>query len=127
MTIADYSSYSVSTLYHHIYIAIAARLEYNGIVKKVIEMMNTTNANIRYTTVLPAKYVEELKQLAAHKVISSVNNGIREAIELFLGEAHREMYAQKMAEAIKDQRFLDRTMDSQTAFSQIDDEVGGQW
>jgi hypothetical protein len=90
-------------------------------------MMSTANANIRYTTVLPAKYVEELKQLAAQKVISSVNNGIREAIELYLGEAHRELYAQKMAEAVQDQRFIERTMDSQTAFSQIDDEVGGQW
>jgi uncharacterized protein YqeY len=93
----------------------------------VIEMMNTTNANIRYTTVLPAKYVEELKQLAAQKVITSVNNGIREAIELFLGEARRELYAQKMAEAAKDQRFLERTLDAQSAYSHIDSEVGGQW
>jgi phage-related protein len=100
---------------------------YNKAEKKVIEMMNTTNANIRYTTVLPAKYVEELKHLAAQKVITSVNNGIREAIELYLGEARRKLYAQKMAEAANDQGFLERTLDAQSAFSQIDDEAGGQW
>ena len=90
-------------------------------------MMSTAKANVRYTTVLPAKYVEELKQLAAQKVITSVNNGIREAVELFLSEARRELYAQKMAEAAKDQRFLERTLDTQSAYSHIDSEVGGQW
>ena len=89
--------------------------------------MNTTHASIRYTTVLPAKYVEELKQLTAKKFIPSVNSGIREAIEHYLSEARRELYAQKMAEAAKDPKFIERTLDTQDAYTHVDREVGGQW
>jgi len=90
-------------------------------------MNNIPNSSIRYTTVLPAKYVEELKQLAAQKVISSVNNGIREAIEQYLVVSKREQYAKQMADAAKDQGFMDRTLDTQTSFIHVDSEVGDQW
>lgn len=90
-------------------------------------MINTTNSTIRYTTVLPVKYVEELKQLAAKKVISSVNNGIREAIEHYLAESKREQYASQMADAAKDQEFMERTLDMHASFRHVDSEVGGQW
>jgi hypothetical protein len=90
-------------------------------------MINTANSSIRYTTVLPVKYVEELKQLAAKKVISSVNNGIREAIEHYLAEAKREQYAKQMADAAMDQGFMERTFDAQASFKHVDSEVGGQW
>jgi metal-responsive CopG/Arc/MetJ family transcriptional regulator len=89
--------------------------------------MITSNSSIRYTTVLPAKYVEELKQLAAKKVISSVNNGIREAIKHYLAESKREQYARQMADAVKDQGFMERTLDTQATFKHVDSEVGGQW
>lgn len=89
--------------------------------------MMTVNSNIRYTTVLPARDVEELKKLAAKKVISSVNNGIREAIELFLEKVKLELYAQEMAEASQDINYINRTLDSQADFEHADSEVGGQW
>jgi mevalonate pyrophosphate decarboxylase len=89
--------------------------------------MTSTSANIRYTTVLPAKDVEELKKLAAQKVISSVNNGIREAVEMFLEKAKSDLYAQRMAEAVKDFTFMDRTLETQADFDQVDSEVSGQW
>jgi len=87
----------------------------------------TVNSNIRYTTVLPARDVEELKKLAAKKVISSVNNGIREAIELFLEKVKLELYAQEMAEASQDINYINRTLDSQADFEHADSEVGGLW
>lgn len=90
-------------------------------------MILNKSPNIRYTTVLPANYVEELKQLAEQKIISSVNNGIREAIEMFLEEAKRELYKQGIADAAGDQRFLERTLESQSDFANSDNEVGGQW
>ncbi|MDW7656414.1 MAG: hypothetical protein SCM11_04480 [Bacillota bacterium] len=89
--------------------------------------MAVTNSNIRYTTVLPVKDVEELKKLAAQKVISSVNNGIREAIEMFLEKAKNDHYAQEMAEASRDKRFMERTIHAQSDFEHADSEVSGQW
>ena len=89
-------------------------------------MINTVNASIRYTTVLPAKYVEELKQLAAEKIISSVNQGIREAIEQYLAQSKCEQYARQMSDAAKDQGFMERTLDTQVAFAHVDSEAGGQ-
>lgn len=93
----------------------------------VMKMINAANASIRYTTVLPAKYVEELKKLAADKIISSVNNGIREAIEQYLADSRRQQYARQMADAAKDQGYLDRTLDTQAAYRHLDNEVGGRW
>lgn len=90
-------------------------------------MINTPNSSIRYTTVLPVKYVEELKQLAANNMISSVNHGIREAIEHYLAETKRELYAKQMSDAAKDQGFMERTLDTQASFKHVDSEAGGQW
>jgi len=90
-------------------------------------MKESSNANIRYTTVLPLNQVEELKELAEQKVISSVNYGIREAVAHYLVETKRELYALRMAEAAQDPEYINRTLDSQSAFSDVDGEVGGQW
>jgi len=90
-------------------------------------LINTNEASIKYTAVIPAKYVAELKRLAAQKVIASVNAGIREAIEQYIAECERELYAQQMAEAMDDNKFVQRTLEMQTAFSHSDSEVGGQW
>ena len=90
-------------------------------------MINTSRSSIRYTTVLPAEYVEELKQLAAKKIIPSVNNGIRVAIEKYLAECKREQYTKQMTDAAKDRGFIERTLDTQASFMNVDSEVGGQW
>ena len=90
-------------------------------------MITTTNSNVRYTTVLPVKDVEELKKLASQKVISSVNNGIREAIEMFLEKVKYDLYAKEMTEASKDKRFIERTLETQSIFEHADSEVSGEW
>jgi hypothetical protein len=90
-------------------------------------MISTTDASVRYTTVLPAKFVAELKELASRKVIPSVNYGIREAIEQFLAECKRELYHRQMTDAANDNEFMERTLETQEAFKHTDSEVGGQW
>lgn len=90
-------------------------------------MTKTTHSNIRYTTVLPVKDVEELKKLVSQKVISSVNSGIREAIEMFLEKAKHDLYTQEMTKASTDMRFMERTLKTQAYFKQTDSEVSGEW
>ena len=90
-------------------------------------LISTTDTSVKYTAVLPAKFVAELKELASKKVITSVNSGIREAIEQFLTGCKRELYLQQMTDAASDQAFMERTLDTQEAFKHADSEVGGQW
>jgi predicted DNA-binding protein len=85
------------------------------------------NTSIKYTAVLPNEYVTELKELASKKIIPSVNYGIRKAVEKYLEQAKKEIYAQNMAEAAKDEDFLKRTLDCQKDFINADCEVGGEW
>jgi len=93
----------------------------------VIIVPTISNSSVRYTTVLPVKDVEELKKLASQNVISSVNNGIRAAIEMFLKKAKYDHYAQEMAQASQDKRFMKRTLETQADFEQADSEVSGEW
>lgn len=110
------------------YIAYLSLSIYNQIIrKKVIFLATTANSNVRYTTVLPVIYVDELKKLSSQKVISSVNNGIREAIEMFLEKTKHDLYAQEMAKASHDKRFIKRTLESQADFEHADSEVSGEW
>jgi hypothetical protein len=90
-------------------------------------MKNAADVSIKYTTVLPAKYVAELKDLASKKIIPSVNFGIRSAVAHYIAECTREQYVQQMTEAAKDKKFMDRTLDTQDAYKDADGEVGGQW
>ena len=83
--------------------------------------------SIKYTTVLPAKFVADLKELASRKVIPSVNFGIRDAIEHYIADCKREQYVQQMTEAANNKGFMERTLDTQDAFTDADGEVGGQW
>lgn len=46
--------------------------------------MQSRNNNVKYTTVLPAEYVAGLKQLVSENVITSINQGIRYAVEDFI-------------------------------------------
>ena len=72
------------------------------------------NATIKYTAVLPSEHVNELKALAAQKIIPSVNYGIKRAVEEFLDQSKREIYEKSMMEAVKDAAFLKRTLDTQS-------------
>lgn len=73
---------------------------------------------IKYTTVLPVKLIDELKVLTHLEIIPSLNQGIVNAIELFLSEIKKEAYKKQMEEAAKDQRFIKRTLEIRSAFEQ---------
>ena len=90
-------------------------------------MKAPAEASIKYTAVLPTKFVSELKELATMKVIPSVNYGIREAIGLYIAECKRDIYAQQMLEAANNKEYMDRTLDTQYEFKHTDSEVGGHW
>lgn len=89
--------------------------------------MSQSAKNIKYTAVLPSDYVKELKELASEKIIPSVNFGIRLAIENYISERKKELYQKQMKEAAKDEGFMKRTLETQDAFINVDNEVGGQW
>ena len=82
-------------------------------------------ASVKYTTVLPKIFIDELKQMADKKVVSSVNQGIRLAVENFVTTQKQQEYANLMHEAMNDEAFIKRTMDTQNDFSFADEEVAG--
>ena len=79
-------------------------------------------ATVKYTAVLPQDCVEELRFMAEKKVIPSVNQGIRVAIEDFLTAYRKQEYSLAMKDAANDKGFLTRTMDTQQAFAVADAE-----
>lgn len=85
------------------------------------------NTSIKYTVALPSEYISELKELASKKIIKSVNNGIKIAIEKYIQQEKKELYERSMTEAAKDEDFLKRTLDCQKDFANVDCEVGGKW
>jgi len=85
------------------------------------------NASIKYTAVLPNEYVSELKNLAAKKIIPSVNYGIKRAVEKYLEQSRKERYEQDMQEAAQDKEFLKRTVTTQKDFTFVDCEGIGEW
>ena len=89
--------------------------------------MLKTSESIKYTAVLPAEFVYELKSLASQKVIPSVNYGIRLAIENYIKLSKEMLYMEKMKESVKDKAFIKRTLDTQEAFSHVDEEAEGEW
>ena len=82
---------------------------------------------IKYTTVLPEPYVEELKQMAANRQISSVNQGIRLAVGRFIEDEKRTNYARAMREAALDPDYMARTAQVQEDFAALDAEEMGSW
>jgi metal-responsive CopG/Arc/MetJ family transcriptional regulator len=79
--------------------------------------------SVKYTTILPKDCLEELKQLADMKVISSVSQGIRMAVEEFVAIRKKLAYENAMREAAEDEAFMGRTMDAQHDFIFADAEV----
>lgn len=89
--------------------------------------MRSRNNSVKYTTVLPAEYIAGLKQLVSENVITSINQGIRYAVEDFITQKRKELYNLQMAEASKDSGFLERTTTAQKDFEFADTEVTDEW
>ena len=85
------------------------------------------NASTKYTAVLPNEYIVELRELAAKKIIPSVNYGIKNAVEEYLEQLRKERYAKNMQEAAQDEEFLKRTLNCQRDFDFVDCEGIGEW
>ncbi|MDR1065418.1 MAG: hypothetical protein LBL25_03520 [Oscillospiraceae bacterium] len=88
---------------------------------------NTRETSVKYTAVLPAVCLAELKILAEEKAIASVSHGIRLAVESFVSDYKRRAYEEDMREAASDKDFLKRTLDTQAAFSTADAEGETEW
>lgn len=86
-------------------------------------MQNT----IKYTTVLPVDHIEELKAMTAKKQIASVNQGIRLAIEQYIEQERKKIYASEMQAAAQDADFMSRTLEAQETFALVDAEEMGEW
>jgi len=95
-----------------------------------VMIMHATAAketSIKYTAVLPKTCIDELKYLAGKKIVPSVSQGIRLAIESFVAFQKQQEYVRAMEEATNDNAFMLRTMDTHNDFSAIDDEEGNTW
>jgi hypothetical protein len=103
---------------------------YAGIAYTIIEVIALLNqyreSTVKYTAILPQDCVSELRFMAERKVIPSVNQGIRTAVEDFVTAYKRQEYQQSMKEAANDKGFMERTMDAQQAFAVVDAE-DGEW
>ena len=83
--------------------------------------------SIKYTTVLPKACIDELKSLAEKKIVPSVSQGIRLAVENFVATQKQQEYINSMQEAMNDKAFIKRTMDTQNDFSFVDEEEAETW
>ena len=83
--------------------------------------------SVKYTTVLPKICIDEMKSLADKKIVPSVSQGIRLAIENFIATQKQHEYASSLKEATSDNSFIKRTMDAQNDFTVVDEEGVGSW
>jgi hypothetical protein len=96
---------------------------------EVNDMQNQTqrDLSVKYTAVLPRACVEGLKSLTENKIIPSVNQGIRLAIEDFVAAHRQREYELSLQAAASDQAFLQRTLDAQEAFADADADGDAGW
>ena len=77
-------------------------------------------ASIKYTTVLPKVCLDEMKNLADKKIVPSVSQGIRVAIEEFIATQKQQAYADSLKDASTDEEFIRRTQNDFTTASEGD-------
>ena len=81
--------------------------------------------SIKYTAVLPKVCIDELKSLVDKKIVPSVSQGIRLAIENFVAMQKQQEYENGVKAAMSDEAFVLRTMDMQNDFTTVDEEGVG--
>lgn len=86
---------------------------------KMIAVKSTVNLN-KY-------YKEQLEELVRLNLLSSVTEGVNLAIENFVKDKNRELYAKQMEEAVKDCEFMERTLSAQNDFDKIENGDLGEW
>jgi len=96
---------------------------------EVLDMITAApkELSIKYTTILPKTCIDELKVLTSKKIVPSVSQGIRLAIENYIAQQKQQEYANAMREAMADGEFVQRTMNAQNDFANVDSEGAGAW
>lgn len=79
--------------------------------------------SIKYTVVIPESDIAQLKELTDRKIISSVNAGVREAVEDYIARIKKEHYKKDLQEAVEDPDFIKRTEENMKAFKKLDQET----
>jgi len=82
---------------------------------------------VKSTINISATNFEALKVMVNNQFVGSMTEGINKGIEMIIKEYERSQYALGMEEAIKDPKFIDRTMQCQKEFDSISSEVEGEW
>lgn len=72
---------------------------------------------------LPLEVIEKLKEYAKNNYISSMNSGVKEAIEDYMKKIEKEQLAKKMVEASKDNMFMEDLEESMRSFEFSDNEM----
>jgi Arc/MetJ-type ribon-helix-helix transcriptional regulator len=99
-------------------------INYNHIVEvKIMGRTKSIKNSVKYTVVLPESSIRELKELVDDNKITSVNAGVREAIEEYLINLKAKDYRDRLKEAIKDPDFIKRNEDTMKSFRYSDKET----
>jgi metal-responsive CopG/Arc/MetJ family transcriptional regulator len=83
--------------------------------------------SVKYTTVLSRECLNELKALTDKKIIPSVSQGIRWAVENFVDFQKKQAYEDSMKSAALDAEFIKRNIETQNDFTVVDAEGEGSW
>ena len=78
---------------------------------------------IKSTFNINKEYKEKLELLVSEKKISSITEGLNEALELYFKERQRKDYEEKMAMAAIDKAFMKRTMMVQEEFERLEPNI----
>ena len=72
---------------------------------------------------LPKDCLEDLRYLMDKRIIKSVSQGIRLAVEDFIAAQKRIAYENAILEAAEDEAYIGRTIDTQNDFAFVDAEA----
>ena len=86
---------------------------------------------VKSTVNLNREYKEELERFVQMHLISSVTEGINVALEAYVKETQKAIYAKEMAAAAQDRAFVERTLSSQSEFDRMENDEptseDGEW
>ena len=86
------------------------------------------NKNITFT--LPTDLIDKLKEYARDQSITSLNAGVREALEEYVVKKEKNKFKSEMVKAAKDKLFLKDLEESMKSFESSDNEIykgGEKW
>jgi predicted DNA-binding protein len=85
--------------------------------------MAASKKNVTFS--LPIDLIEKLRIYAKNKYISSINAGVKEALEEFVEDIEKDILKKEMTEASKDPLFMKDLNESMDAFKYSDRETFG--